>query len=107
MDAQLEIGESTTVVEVVGGGATEVNTQTQEMSQLVDRQQMAQLPSLTRNAYDFVSLSGNVSNGDSTSVSQGNNNVSGSGQSVATRRRGRRHEWTTGNRHRDSIGRRR
>ena len=85
MDAQLEIGESTTVVEVVGGGATEVNTQTQEMSQLVDRQQMAQLPSLTRNAYDFVSLSGNVSNGDSTSVSQGNNNVSGSGQSLTTR----------------------
>ena len=85
MDAQLEIGESTTVVEVVGGGATEVNTQTQEMSQLVDRQQMAQLPSLTRNAYDFVALSGNVSNGDSTSVSQGNNNVSGSGQSLTTR----------------------
>ena len=85
LDAQLEIGESTTVVEVVGGGATEVNTQTQEMSQLVDRQQMAQLPSLTRNAYDFVALSGNVSNGDSTSVNQGNNNVSGSGQSLTTR----------------------
>jgi hypothetical protein len=85
LDAQLEIGESTTVVEVVGGGSTEVNTQTQEMSQLVDRQQMAQLPSLTRNAYDFVSLSGNVSNGDSTSVNQGNNNVSGSGQSLTTR----------------------
>ena len=85
LDAQLEIGESTTVVEVVSGRATEVNTQTQEMSQLVDRQQMAQLPSLTRNAYDFVSLSGNVSNGDSTSVSQGNNNVSGSGQSLTTR----------------------
>ena len=85
MDAQLEIGESTTVVEVVGGEGTEVNTQTQEMSQLVDRQQMAQLPSLTRNAYDFVALSGNVSNGDSTSVSQGNNNVSGSGQSLTTR----------------------
>jgi hypothetical protein len=85
LDAQLEIGESTTVVEVVGGGATEVNTQTQEMSQVVDRQQMAQLPSLTRNAYDFVALSGNVSNGDSTSVNQGNNNVSGSGQNLTTR----------------------
>jgi outer membrane receptor for ferrienterochelin and colicin len=46
---------------------------------------MAQLPSLTRNAYDFVALSGNVSNGDSTSVNQGNNNVSGSGQGLTTR----------------------
>src|SRR6202789_4285879 len=85
LDVQLEIGASTTVVEVVGEGRTEVSTQIQEMSQLVDRQQMAQLPSLTRNAYDFVALSGNVSNGDSTSVSQGNNNVSGSGQSLTTR----------------------
>ena len=85
LDAQLEIGQSTTVVEVVGEGRTEVNTQSEELSQLVDRQQMAQLPSLTRNAYDFVALSGNVSNGDSTSVSQGNNNVSGSGQSLTTR----------------------
>ena len=85
LDAQLEIGQSTTVVEVVGEGRTEVNTQSQELSQLVDRQQWAQLPSLTRNAYDFVALSGNVSNGDSTSVSQGNNNVSGSGQSLTTR----------------------
>ena len=46
---------------------TEANTETQEMSQLINTQQMAQLPSLTRNPYDFVAISGNVSNGDTTS----------------------------------------
>jgi len=67
MDASLTVGSGSTIVEVVAGAGTEVNTQTQEMSQLIDTQQMAQLPSLTRNPYDFVAVSGNVSNGDSTS----------------------------------------
>ncbi|MGA9355466.1 MAG: carboxypeptidase regulatory-like domain-containing protein [Terriglobales bacterium] len=67
LDAQLTVGSGNTVVEVVAGAATEVNTQTQELSQLIDSQQLAQLPSLTRNPYDFVAISGNVSNGDSTS----------------------------------------
>jgi len=34
-----------------------VNTQTQELSQVIDTQQLQQLPSLTRNPYDFVGLS--------------------------------------------------
>jgi hypothetical protein len=67
VDAQLTVGQSSAVVEVVGGAATQVNTETQEMSQLINTQQMAQLPSLTRNPYDFVAISGNVSNGDTTS----------------------------------------
>ncbi|MGB9199543.1 MAG: TonB-dependent receptor, partial [Terriglobales bacterium] len=67
LDASLTVGSGSTVVEVVAGAATEVNTQTQELSQLIDTQQLAQLPSLTRNPYDFVAISGNVSNGDSTS----------------------------------------
>lgn len=71
LDAQLSIGSGSTVVEVTAGTAgTEVNTQTQELSQLVDTQQMAQLPSLTRNPYDFVAISGNISNGDTTSNGQ-------------------------------------
>ena len=71
LDAQLAVGSGSTVVEVVAGTAgTEVNTQTQELSQLVDTQQMAQLPSLTRNPYDFVAISGNISNGDTTSNGQ-------------------------------------
>jgi hypothetical protein len=67
IDAQLTVGQSSAVIEVIGGAATEVNTQTQELSQLIDSQQLAQLPSLSRNPYDFVAISGNVSNGDSTS----------------------------------------
>jgi Carboxypeptidase regulatory-like domain/TonB dependent receptor len=67
LDASLTIGNESTTVEVVAGGAAEVNTQTQEISQLIDTQQIAHLPSLTRNPYDFVAISGNVSNGDTTS----------------------------------------
>ena len=86
VDVELAVGSGNTVVEVTAAGAaTEVNTQTQELQQLIDTQQLGQLPSLTRNAYDFVALSGNVSGGDTTSVSQGNNSVAGSGQNLTTR----------------------
>jgi len=78
LNAKLEVGSSSTVVEVVSG-TTEVNTETQELSQLVDSQQLAQLPSLTRNPYDFVVSSGNISGGDNTTTS-GN-----SGQNLTTR----------------------
>jgi Carboxypeptidase regulatory-like domain/TonB dependent receptor len=81
IDVQLEVGQASTVVEVsVESAGTEVNTQTQELSQLIDTQQLAQLPSLTRNPYDFVAISGNVSNGDSTS----NGGMSG-GQELSSR----------------------
>src|SRR5690349_12279998 len=65
VDPNLAISSATTL-EVVGEAATSVNTQTQELSQVVTQRQLAQLPSLTRNAYDFVALSGNVSSADST-----------------------------------------
>ena len=78
VDAQLTVGAPTTTIEVAGG-ATQVNTQTQDLSQLVDTQQLAALPSLTRNPYDFVVLSGNVSNGDNTTDSFN------SGQNLYTR----------------------
>ncbi len=66
VDALLIIGASSVVVDVVGESATQVNTETQELSQLITSEQLAQLPSLTRNPYDFVAISGNVSNGDTT-----------------------------------------
>lgn len=69
VNAKLEVGSSTTTVEVTASYGTEVNTQTQELSQLVDTAQLAALPSLNRNPYDFVVLSGNVSNGDNTNAS--------------------------------------
>ena len=69
LDAKLSVSATTTEVQVVGEGGAQVNTQTQEMSQVVDTQQLAELPSLTRNPYDFIALAGNVSGGDNSTNS--------------------------------------
>jgi hypothetical protein len=79
LDAQLSVTAANTTVEVVGQGGVQVNTQTQELSQVVDTEQLSNLPSLTRNPYDFVILSGNVSNGDNSTPN------SNSGQNLTTR----------------------
>lgn len=84
LDAKLSVNTTVTEVEVVGEGGAQVNTQTQELSQVVDTKQMSQLPSLTRNPYDFVAISGNVSAGDSTSASSSGLGVSG-GQNLTDR----------------------
>jgi hypothetical protein len=68
VDPQLSVSNQTTTIEVVAAGGVEVNTQTQELSQIVNTQQMAELPSLTRNPYDFIAIAGNVSSGDRTST---------------------------------------
>ena len=83
VDAALSVSSATTEVEVVGEGGTQVNTQTQELSQVVSQQQVSQLPSLTRNPYDFVALSGNISNGDSSN--SGNSQMGGNTQNATTR----------------------
>lgn len=82
LDAQLSPGGTSTVVEVLAETGTQVNTQTQELSQLIDQEQVAQLPSLTRNPYDFVRVAGNVSNGDRT-ASGGDQNSTGRGVGYA------------------------
>jgi hypothetical protein len=79
IDARLSVNTATTEVEVIAEGGAQVNTQTQELSQVVDTQQLAELPSLTRNPYDFVTLSGNVSSGDNTG------NSMNSGQNLTNR----------------------
>ncbi len=79
LDAKLSVNATVTEVQVVGEGGAQVNTQTQELSQIVDSEQLAALPSLTRNPYDFVSISGNVSSGDNTT------NSSNSGQNLTNR----------------------
>jgi len=56
-------------VTVEGEGGVSVNTQTQEVSQVVSSQQVSQLPSLSRNPYDFVTISGNISSGDKVTSS--------------------------------------
>jgi Carboxypeptidase regulatory-like domain len=65
VDARLVIGASGTVLEVVGQAAgTEVETESQTLGATITPSQIMNLPSLTRNAYDFVATAGNVSSGD-------------------------------------------
>jgi carboxypeptidase family protein len=82
LDAQMSLSNQTETVEVVGAGGAAVNTQSQELSQLVGTMQMSQLPSLNRDPYDFVELSGNVSNGDMNSNGGAPNPVTTVGQSL-------------------------
>ncbi len=85
VDATLGVAGVTTAVEVTAEAAgVEVNTQTQEQSQIVTTEQVEQLPSLTRNPYDFIALAGNVSGGDRSSQS-GNPQTSGGGQNTTDR----------------------
>src|SRR5215472_18745289 len=83
LDADLSLSGQIAVVEVIAAGGAEVNTQSQEISQVSSEQQVAQLPSLTRNPYDFVAIAGNVSGGDRTG--SGNMQTSGGGQNNTDR----------------------
>jgi outer membrane receptor protein involved in Fe transport len=66
VDIAMKVGGSETVMEVAGAGAVAVETQTQEMSNVVTERQVTELPTLTRNPYDLVGTAGNVSGGTPT-----------------------------------------
>jgi hypothetical protein len=85
VDAKLSLTETTTSVEVTAAGGTQTNTQTQELSQIISATQVSQMPSLTRNPYDFVAFSGNVSAGDSTNSGDSRNASGGNSQNATTR----------------------
>jgi hypothetical protein len=85
VDAKLSVTQESTTVEVTAEGGTQANTQSQELSQIVDATQVSQMPSLTRNAYDFVALAGNVSAGDSTNSGDSRNASNGNSQNATTR----------------------
>ncbi len=72
VDPKLTVSNNTTV-EISADQTALVNTQTPEVSQVISQQQISQLPSLTRNPYDFVALSGNISNGDNTAAGTAQN----------------------------------
>jgi hypothetical protein len=57
-------GQSEVVNVVAGEGGVEVNTQSQELSTVVSQAQITELPTITRNPYDLVGISGNVSPAD-------------------------------------------
>jgi hypothetical protein len=83
LDVKLQPSASMETVTVTGEAGVTVNTQTQEVSQIVSTQQVAQLPSLSRNPYDFVTISGNISAGDKV-TSSGATSVTGD-QNTTTR----------------------
>jgi len=59
LDAKMEVGQTSTTVEV-NAGAVQVNTESQTLSNTISTQQVTELPSLTRNPYDFVATVPNV-----------------------------------------------
>jgi hypothetical protein len=59
-DFKLEVGRSETVVQVTESAGT-VNTETQTVGAVITGTQVLELPSLTRNIYDFIAIAGNVS----------------------------------------------
>lgn len=66
LDFQLSVGAPVEVVEVLGEAGVLVNTETQTISQVIDSRKVVELPTLTRNPYDLVIISGNVSQADPT-----------------------------------------
>jgi hypothetical protein len=63
MDVKLEIGRSGTIIQV-NESAIRVNTETQTLSQTISTQEVANLPTISRNPYDLVKTIGNVSDAD-------------------------------------------
>ena len=65
LETQLTLTEvSGGTVNIVASEGVEVNTQSQELSNVVSGTQIRQLPTLTRNPYDLVGLSSNVGSDD-------------------------------------------
>ncbi|MBL8188580.1 MAG: carboxypeptidase regulatory-like domain-containing protein, partial [Acidobacteria bacterium] len=61
VELALAVTATTASVEIVAGGGFEVNTQHQEISDIISSKQITELPTLTRNPYALVALSGNIS----------------------------------------------
>lgn len=82
MDVKLEAKGAGETIEVVAHSDVAVDTQTSAISQTVNQTQVSQLPSLTRDPYDFVQTMGNV-NQDSASGTGGSDQVvRGAGVSI-------------------------
>ncbi|HSU32914.1 MAG TPA: carboxypeptidase regulatory-like domain-containing protein [Bryobacteraceae bacterium] len=63
LDLRLKVGSASTVVQV-NEAAAQVNTETQSLSQTISGQELAGLPTISRNPYDLVKTVGNVSDAD-------------------------------------------
>jgi outer membrane receptor protein involved in Fe transport len=60
LNVGMSVGQQTEVVTVVGETAAAINTSTQDIATVVSETQIRELPTLTRNPYDLVQLSGNA-----------------------------------------------
>ncbi len=70
LDTTLELGELAETVSVVAA-PERINTRTPEVATAIDQRQLATLPTLTRNPYDFIALAGNVSLDDQVPAMRG------------------------------------
>jgi len=64
LDIQLSVGATTTVVEVVGQGGVQINTESQTLSSSFDGLEMRTLPTLNRDPYANVGNVGTASDSD-------------------------------------------
>ena len=72
-------------INVIAGGGVEVNTQNQELSNVVSGTQIRELPTITRNPYNLVQLSGNAATDDPSTSSNdtaGTSTYRGAGASL-------------------------
>ncbi|HUL79675.1 MAG TPA: TonB-dependent receptor [Vicinamibacteria bacterium] len=66
VNVQMTVGAQTEVITVVGETAAAINTSTQDISTTISETQIRELPTITRNPYDLVQLSGQAT-GDNES----------------------------------------
>jgi hypothetical protein len=71
LDVKLGVSATTEILVSGEDAGAEVNTTSQEVSQVVTPLQITQLPSLTRDPYNFVELSGNVASDPQGSTQRG------------------------------------
>jgi len=87
VDAKLAVTGGGTTVEVLAEGGAQVNTQDQSISQVVTGTQVRELPTITRDPYDLVALSGNATTseaGMNANANRGINGFSLNGQRAAS-----------------------
>jgi hypothetical protein len=85
VNAKLEVGQQSEVITVLAGEGVTVNTVTQDIATTINEKQIRELPTITRNPYDLVALSGNVNDAqvgdnDANFTPRGSNGFSLNGQ---------------------------
>ena len=58
VNVQMAVGAQTEIITVVGETQAQINTSTQDIATMVTEAQIRELPTITRNPYDLVQLSG-------------------------------------------------